>query len=141
MSVKGNSTDTTSPGLKVVIDGVFRRVVLKEGLDRESLPLKVFGIPANQVRQIPIQPKLVGEWQQFDGFFDFLNGCHDAVSLDQRLYTEIQKTRELVRMLDRRKKRGQVQLLIDWASAEKFFRRWYAWGVRRAIVKSCVLRV
>lgn len=76
MSVKGNSTETTSPTLNAVIHRVVRRVVLKELFDGQSLPVEFFRCAANQVRQVTIQPKLVSEGQRLNRFFNFLNGIH-----------------------------------------------------------------
>ena len=81
ISVKGNSTDTTSPTLNAVIGRVVRRVVPEKLFDGQSLPVEFFWLAANQVRQIPIQPKLVSERQSLDCFFNFLNGSHGLPKL------------------------------------------------------------
>ena len=61
MSVKGNSTDTTSPTLNAVVDRIVRGVVLEELFDGQSLPVDFFRSAANEMRQVPIQPKLISE--------------------------------------------------------------------------------
>ena len=66
---EGNSTDTVSPTLNPVINGVAWRVVLEKGLDCQSLPIEIFWIQSNQMGQVTIQPQLIGEWQRLDSLF------------------------------------------------------------------------
>lgn len=74
--MKGNSTDTTSLTFNTVIDRIVRGVVPKTILDCQSLPVEIFRCAANQVRQVPTQPKMISKRQSLDRFFNFLNGSH-----------------------------------------------------------------
>jgi len=60
-----------------VIHRVVRGVVLEKLFDGKSLPVEFFRCAANQVRQIPIQPKLVSKRQRLNRFFNFLNSSHE----------------------------------------------------------------
>src|SRR6185437_912534 len=56
-SEKGNSTETMSPTLNAVIDMIVWRVVLKETIKSQSLPVQILNIATDQLRHVLVEPK------------------------------------------------------------------------------------
>src|SRR5213594_526433 len=75
-SVKGNVTRTTSPWLKLIVDGILGIVPeLECGLCRFE-PADIVRLNFQVRRQIMKQPYLVAHIQVLDCFADFLNRAH-----------------------------------------------------------------
>jgi hypothetical protein len=60
---------------------VSRRIVFEESIEPQPLPVQVFHVAADQLRQVPIDPQTVGQRQRLDGSFNFLHRAHAGVYL------------------------------------------------------------
>ena len=68
-----------SPTLKLVVDGIVRRIVREKGVQRGTLPIEILGLPADQGREVAIDLQAVGQGERADGFFDFLHRAHKLI--------------------------------------------------------------
>jgi hypothetical protein len=75
-SVNGNGTRTTSPWLKLVVDGILRVVPELERRLGRFKPSDIVWLNLQMRRQIVKKPHLVAHIQVLDCLADFLNRAH-----------------------------------------------------------------